>query len=102
MNYKELSKYEKERFNKAACPICGKRIFSADPFILIKVRNSRYTVYNFLHEACLAKKHELFPIDDDFMPVPVDFEDSEGHFSASERLMPEGIHSDNIDAIFIG
>lgn len=102
MNYRELSKYEKERFNNAICPVCGKLVFTADPFVMIKVKNSRSIVYNFIHESCLQAAHRRKKAADDFMPIPVDFDDSEGKFSASLTPMPAGIHSDNIDATFVG
>lgn len=95
MVYRELSKYEKERFNNAICPVCGKMVFTGESFIMIKVKNSRHIVYNFLHESCLQASHRRKKPVDDFMNPPVSD-------PSDEVLMPSGIHSDNIDAVFIG
>lgn len=94
MVYKELSKYEKERFNNAICPVCGKMVFTAEPFVMVKVKNSRHVVYNFLHEACLQAAHRRKKPADDFMNQPTG--------NDGELIMPAGIHSDNIDAVFMG
>lgn len=93
MIYKELSKYEKERFNNAICPVCGKMVFTAEPFVMIKVKNSRHVVYNFLHESCLQAAHRRKKPADDFMNKPIS--------ESEDVIMPTGIHSDNIDAVFI-
>lgn len=93
MVYRELTKYEKERFNNAVCPVCGKMVFTSEPFVMIKVKSSRHTVYNFLHEACLQAAHRRKRPADDFMNPPVG--------DHKEVVMPAGIHSDNIDAVFI-
>ena len=59
MLYKELTKYEKERFQRAACPICCGKVHASEPFVMVKVRNSKAIVYNFMHEKCLFHKYRI-------------------------------------------
>ena len=103
MLYKELSKYEKERFQRAACPICGDKVHVSEPFVMVKIKNSKATVYNFLHEKCLAHKYRVENVADDFMNQPVEATDyNEDDKVYAVWTVPAGItRSDSIDAVFI-
>lgn len=106
MLHKELSKYEKERFQRAACPICGAKVHFTEPFVMVKVKNSKATVYNFMHERCLAHKYRVEEVPADFMNIPVERSDATD-YSEEDRVyavwtVPAGItHSDSIDAQFV-
>lgn len=103
MLHKELTKYEKERFQRAACPICGFKVHSSEPFIMVKVKNSKATVYNFMHEKCLSHKYRVEEVPDDFINQPVETtEYNEDDKVYAVWTVPAGIsHSDSIDAVFI-
>ena len=104
MKYSELTKYEKEKFNHSACPICGSRMTSKEDFVMVRVRNSRAVVCNFLHEKCLSSPYRIEKVPDDFMKIPevpeTDWTDMD------ERVCPvfywpEISSSDNIDVEFV-
>lgn len=103
MLYKELTKYEKERFQRAACPICCGKVHASEPFVMVKVRNSKAIVYNFMHEKCLFHKYRIEEVSDDFINQPVDApEYNEDDKVCAVWTVPAGItHSDNIEAVFI-
>ena len=59
MNYNDLTSNERRRFRKdSICPVCNKKIFVYDDFILNKTRYSRYIKYNFIHRGCNNEEKE--------------------------------------------
>lgn len=56
MLYSDLTEYEKRRFNREYCPICGHLVSKEDNFEMLKVKNSRCIEYRFLHRKCLRKR----------------------------------------------
>lgn len=99
MKYSDLTDYERSRFVRAVCPVCARRVFTGESFIMVKVRNSRQIVYNFLHESCLCVPYKA--------TAPSKFEGcmnppkEPSSIEQVPTLMPEGIHSDCIDAVFV-
>lgn len=57
MNYSQLSKYLKSRFNKArVCPECGGVIFDQDEFIMQVKTIRKNKFYIFSHERCVTNE----------------------------------------------
>lgn len=57
MNYKDLTKYKKMRFDSNAyCKICKKPISKSASFEMIAVKNGKCMCYNFFHSDCVFEE----------------------------------------------
>lgn len=57
MEYRGLTIYEKQRFNKNnICKICGQPVDKNTLFEVVVTTTSRFKVYNFFHRKCLISQ----------------------------------------------